>query len=216
MEKTMTELKQKNDYTIGENVVYYEMNDKCEGTIVRVLYDLDPVQYMIPYETNDTYVLRPAHLLWAEDTTAQDNEDRQEEIESLMSELEDVIDALRSLSTADHPVIPFVFFGLVNGNRIDFENFLPEGEFEVKDEETDLDFGAARNLPVLVDLDLYDETDKTEDEGLSPVCAEYPDCACGEFDTALKGSEETQTQDHPGKMEQHLQDILLAALNKKK
>lgn len=200
-------LKQKSDYTIGERVVFFESGEEVPGTIVDCQYHLgNDTQYVVQM-AEDRYVMRPASLLWLSDEV--EGEDRQNDIDALVEDLKDILAELASLSTDKHPVIPFMFFGLVNGDEIEFETFIPETEFTVGDDtEIDLD---ASPLPALRDVGLYDDHN-SEDFGL---CDDYPNCACGELDKAqAQDYQETPPSKEGVTLSDLLSDILTQAEKK--
>ena len=209
-------LKQKSEYNIGENVVIFCNCEETPGIIADVKYDLGPVvQYLINI-SEGIYECRPANYIWQEEKDVN-NTDAQ--IEVLLNDLDDIFDELAALSTPGHPVVPFAFVGIINGDRLDFHTLIPdEGEsFEIKGED-EVDFSAAKGLPALSDIGLYDADEMDEDDDLPPPCADYPDCACGQMDVALYGHPlqvKGDTKTEPDyNTSQSLDDIFAAALER--
>ena len=173
-------MKQKSEYKVGEKVILFTASVQVTGVIVETLFHLD--QYLVRVDDgldddlDAVYEVRPAEYLWVDDdATEQDNNQRQAAIGALVEELDEVLDELRALSTKEHPVIPFVFFGLVNGSDINFNTYLPEAEFEVQEDTKE------------VALPKFSFDDDVEDDDLPPPCSDYPNCQCGEADIAMYG-----------------------------
>ena len=215
-------LKQKSEYNIGEKVVIFCNNVETDGIVADVKYDLgSEVQYII-HIAIDCYECRPGEYVWMDEE--KETNDKDAKIEALLADLDDIFDELTDLSTPGHPVIPFMFLGIINGDRLDFHTLTPdEGEsFEIGD-ENEVDFSAAKGLPVLSDIGLYHPDDQpvTDEDDLPPTCADYPDCVCGQMDIALYGAplevkSTERADDKPEAESSTLGDILDAVLKNKK